>query len=60
MNHRALLGTRQILHQLEHVDKVPPLLGSLLYGRKILLQQEDYRSEQSLSGVVKERILIVV
>ena len=39
---------------------VPPLLGSFLCGRQIFRQQEDYRCEQSLSGIVKKCVLPVV
>ena len=56
----GLAGRQQILHQLEHADDVPPLLGSLLRGRQILRQQENYCCEQSLSGVVEKCVLPVV
>ena len=56
----SVAGRQQILHQLEHTDDVPPLLGSLLRGRQILRQQENDCCEQSLSRIVKELVLPII
>jgi len=49
--------SKELLHQLEDGDDMPPLLRLLLCWRKVLGEEQDRRRQYTLGRLIKVRVL---